>query len=149
VVATVEMGEIFAPELRLLVLDGWFAKESHTLLAPDGQANVIASSEPLDASTDLQRYAQEQGERLSAEFPGYVEHDFRAELVLGGRPGFVRTFSWTPPDGQAVTQIQLYYVRAGRGYTATATTPTSEFGRYEAQLRQILDGLLIADVETT
>ena len=31
----------------------WFFKEQITFLAPDGQANVIASTEPLDPSIDV------------------------------------------------------------------------------------------------
>ena len=113
------------------------------LLAPDGQANVIASSEPLDPSIDTEQYATVQGDLLRGEFPGYVEHAFEEAALLGGRRGYRRHFEWTPPDGVAVTQIQLYFAENSRGYTATATTPSTNFENVEAELRQILAGLLI------
>ena len=140
------MTQIFEPELRLPVMSGWFVKESHTLLAADGQANVIASSEPLDPTIDVQQYAGEQGRLLRNEFPGYDEYEFREELVFGGRPGYIRIFSWTPPDGVPVTQMQMYYAADGRGYTATATTPSSGFDRYEDSLRAILRDVRIQAV---
>lgn len=121
--------------------DGWFAKESVTVLAPDGQANVIASTEPLDPTIGSEDYARIQGDLLRTEFPRYVEHAFTPALVFGGRPGFVRRFSWTPPDGVSVTQIQLYHAQGGRGFTATATTPSTQFERHEPALRRILASL--------
>jgi hypothetical protein len=137
------MPEIFKPVLRVPVLEDWLAKESHTVLAPSGQANVIASSEPLDPDVDVHQYADAQGSLLRTEFARYVEQEFRPELVFGGRPGYLRRFSWTPPDGVPVTQIQVYYAENGRGYTATATTPTSSFEEYGDQLRQILGDMFI------
>ena len=63
--------------------------------------------------------------------------------MLGGKSGYIRRFEWTPPDGVAVTQIQLYYAEEGRGYTATATTPSTQFERFEMQFRQLLGGLAL------
>ena len=40
-------------------------------------------------------------------------------------------------------QIQLYYAENGRGYTATATTPSTQFERFELQFRQLLGGLAL------
>ena len=79
------------------------------------------------------------------EFPGYEEKSFDRMEVFGGRPGYLRHFQWTPPDDVPVTQLQLYYVESGRGYTATATTPTDAFPARELLLRQILLGLRIVD----
>jgi hypothetical protein len=137
------MPQRFVPRLRVEMPDGWFAKESMTLLAPDGQANVIASSEPLDPGITVQHYAEVQGDLLRKEFPGYRQLRYERALVFGGRPGYEREFQWTPPDGVQVTQIQLYYAANGRGYTATATTPTVESSRFERDFRQTLDGLSI------
>ena len=133
----------FAPRLRATLPAGWFAKESMTLLAPDGQANVIASSEPLDPTITAQRYAEIQGDVLNQKFEGYRQLRFEPTLVFGGRPGYLRQFEWTPPDGVPVTQVQLYFAANGRGYTATATTPSSEFHRFEQQFDQMLSGLLL------
>jgi len=128
----------FHAALNATIIDGWFAKESITLLAPDGQANVIASSEPLDPDMNTEAYAAIQGDLLRTEFPEYKEFAFEAIKVFGGLDGFVRRFEWTPPDGEPVTQMQMYVVEERRGYTATATTPSSEFQRYEPKLRLIL-----------
>jgi hypothetical protein len=134
---------MFIPQLRLGLLPGWLAKESHTLLAPDGQANVIASTEPLDPAIDTERFADVQGDVLREEFADYHEHTFEPALVFGGRPGYLRHFEWTPPDGARVTQIQVYYAADGRGYTANATTPSASFDRYERDLRRLIDDLVL------
>lgn len=136
----------FKPKLSATLPEGWFVKESITILAPDGQANVIASSEPLDPSINTKRYAEVQGELLSSEdegFPGYREFQFGPTEVLEGRKGYMRRFEWIPPDGDPVTQIQLYYVDNGRGYTATATTPSANVQDFELVLRQLLGELRI------
>lgn len=133
----------FHPAITGSLPDTWFAKESMTLLAPDGQANVMASSEPLDETIDTDQYATVQGDVLRKEFPGYREAQFERLAIFGGREGYIREFEWTPPDGVPVTQIQLYYAENGRGYTATATTPSTHFPAVEVELRQLLSGLTI------
>lgn len=135
----------FTGSLGVTVPTGWFVKESFTLLAPDGQANVIWSSEPLESTVTTERYASVQGELLREEFPEYVEHSFENSDILGDRPGFVRTFSWTPTDGVAVTQVQYYYANDGRGYTATATTPSTNYEDIQGVLRQALRQIKILD----
>lgn len=122
----------------------WFVKESLTYLAPDGQANVIASCEPLDRSFTAVQYATVQGDLLRREFPGYWEYSLEPAKVFGGRDGLLRRFSWTPPDGVRVEQVQAYYAADGRGWTATATAPATAFGRHEAVLRRI-----VADLTTS
>jgi hypothetical protein len=121
----------------------WFARESLTLLAPDGGANVIVSSEPLDPTIDSGAYAHIQGELLRTEFPEYREHSFESRQVFSGRPGFLRRFSWQPANEEPVTQIQLYFAEGGRGYTATATSPTDDFPDYELVLLELLNSLQI------
>ncbi len=137
------MPQRFVPRLRATLPDGWFAKESMTLLAPDGQANLIASSEPLDPSITAEQYAQVQGDLLAKEFPGYRQLRYQRALVFGGRPGYERAFQWTPPDGAPVIQVQLYFAASGRGYTATATTPAAQYPRFEGAFRKALDELSI------
>lgn len=133
--------ETFESTLNAPLPEEWFAKESITLLAPDGQANVIASSEPLDASIDTKRYAEVQGELLRQEFPGYREFVSEPARAFGNEGGILRKFEWLPPDGVLVTQLQVYYAENGRGFTGTATSPATEFPRYERELRRILEGL--------
>jgi hypothetical protein len=131
-------GEVSGP-----IPEGWFAKGSVTLLSPDGQANIIASSEPLDPSIDTVRYAEVQGELLTKEFPGFVEREYRQVEMFGGRKGYLRAFEWRPRDGEPVTQIQMYHASGGRGFTATATTPSARFAEKEFLLRQIMGDLVI------
>jgi hypothetical protein len=125
--------------------DGWFFKESITLLAPDGRANVIASSEPLSPEIDLARYAGVQGELLRTEFSGYRELALEVTKAYKEYEGILRTFEWSPDEkpGEPVRQIQLYCVINGRGYTATATAPLSEFQRFQLYFGEILEGLRI------
>jgi hypothetical protein len=135
--------------LSALLPHGWYFKESITLLASDGRANVIASSEPLDPTIDVEQYAEKQGEVLEKEFPGYRQLAYESMDVFGGHKGKLRSFEWHPPPDRPeeetvpVTQLQLYYVESGRGYTATATIPSIEFEGYQLQLIDILEGLLI------
>jgi tetratricopeptide (TPR) repeat protein len=133
----------YRPQTSAPLPDGWFVKDSITLVAPDGQANVIFSTEPLDPSIDAEHYATLQGDLLAREFSGYEEFELKQEELLGGKTCWLRHFQWTPSDGVPITQIQLYYAEDAHGYTATATTPTSQFPRLELQLRQLLGGLLL------
>jgi hypothetical protein len=137
----------YRPTISVSLPSGWFAKESLTLLAPDGQANVIASSEPLDPSIDTKKYAEVQGDLLENEFPEFESFSFEETDVFGRGTGYIRRFQWQPPDGVPVMQMQLYYAESGTGYTATATTPSSEFPRYEPDLRDALESLLIESVQ--
>lgn len=121
---------------------GWAFKESLTLLAPDGQANVIVSSEPVAPDLDGQTYAAVQGELLRKEFPGYVELELEPTQAFGGLPAWRRRFTWTPPDGREVTQVQVYAATEGRGYTATATSPSVSFTSYERELAALLDSIV-------
>jgi hypothetical protein len=134
---------VFRSNLEISQPEAWSVKESMTLVGPGGMANVIFSSEPLDPNITAQRYADAQGEVLRKEFNGYREDYYEPALIFGGRPGFVRQFQWTPEEGPPVTQIQFYYAANGRGYTATATTPSSEFSDQEPELRRIMAGLSI------
>lgn len=135
----------FEPRLRAAVPDDWFAKESLTFVAPDGRANVIASSEPLDPSIDTEKYAHVQGEILTDEFPGFHEFSFDPTPVFGAGTGYVRRFQWTPPDGEMVTQVQIYFAENGRGYTATATVPSDDYERYEVAILEVLSRLRLMD----
>lgn len=123
--------------VRAAVPAGWLVKESVTLLAPDGQANVIVSREPLDPTLDTRQYATVQGDLLRREFPGYEEQVFTV-LPLSAGPAYLRLFSWTPPDGVRVVQHQMYLARAGTGFTATATTPASTHERFAGAFDQVL-----------
>ena len=63
---------------------GWFFKTSVTLVAPDGQGNVIASSEPIDVRLDTEQYFAEQGVLLYREFPKFAEEaQGRLSLEIG------------------------------------------------------------------
>jgi hypothetical protein len=136
----------FTGSLSAPVPDGWFAKESLTVLAPDGLANVIASSEPLDKTLTTQQYADGQGEDLRNMFANFKERSYGPANMLGGRECVVRRFEWSPPDrgNDPVTQIQVYHVAAGRGYTLTATARSVRFEAVERVLIGILEGVLIS-----
>lgn len=123
----------------------WYYKESITLLAPGGDANVIASSEPIRPDMDSADYASAQGNLLDEEFPGYIELGFEKMLVFGTLDGFLRRFEWSPPDGQPVTQLQIYAAKDGRGYTATATTLQERYVDFEATFAEILGSLILRD----
>lgn len=138
---TEEGEERFRPRLTLPHPEAWFAKESLTLIAPDGQANVIASGEPIPWDIDVASYADVQGGQLRAKFSRYLEHEFGPVVLANGLQGYRRRFEWTPPDGVPVTQIQVYYAEPGRGYSVTATTPTTQFDRFETIFQRVQGGI--------
>jgi hypothetical protein len=129
--------------LRAPVPAEWSYEEKLTILAPDGQANVIFSSEPLPDDMDVSRYADIQGSLLNDEFEGYEEFVLEP-TQLGEHQGLYRRFQWLPSEGEPVTQIQTYFVIDGRGYTATATTPSVSFNRFDDVFGEVLEHLSIA-----
>lgn len=131
--------------VSLEIPEGWYVKESYTVLAPDGQANVIVSSEPLDPGVEARQYAEVQGSLLRGEFPGYEEDGDVEPFSIHGLsgPAFLRRFRWQPEDGVAVRQVQVYGVRSGRGFTATATAPLTSFSSYAAVLSAVLATLTV------
>lgn len=124
------------------LLNNWLFKESITLLEPNGAANVIFSSENLAENIDSRSYAETQEKLLRDEFPEFSQIDFEPMTIFGNHEGFMRRFEWTPPDGKRVTQLQLYAVINGRGYTATATALAKDFSEHELQIVEIVEGLL-------
>jgi hypothetical protein len=128
-------------DCRSDVPDGWFHKQSITLLAPDGQANMIVSSEPLDPILTTDHYAQIQADLLRREFPGFREHEVGRVVLGSGHEAVWRAFSWVPPDGVSVTQLQVYVADRGRGYTATGTTPTNNWNQVEAVFHRMVSSL--------
>jgi hypothetical protein len=135
----------FNGSLSCAVPDGWTVRESLTILAPDGEANVIASSEPIDDALSTERYADSQGVQLRDEFSNYKELSYGPEKMLGGFDCYIRRFESSPRDhpGDRITQIQVYHVAAGRGYVLTATTRSIGFAAIEPTLSSILLGVLI------
>ena len=140
--------QAFQSPLSVSVPEGWLVRESVTLTSPNGSANVIVSSESLDAPMTTQAFA-EAVEEIVAEFPEYQELEFTEAEVFGEHMGYVRHFEWTPEGTERVTQIQLYYTENDRAYTATAATTTANFEELESQLRQILGKLHIGPQTTS
>ena len=121
---------------------GWFVKMSWTVLAPEGQANVIVSSEPLAPSISTEEYMTIQGNLIRNEFPHYRE--FRLiPIFFDHFPAWLREFSWVPPDGVPVTQFQAYCVvntaQGTRGLTATGTTPTTNVHRCRQVMLSVIE----------
>lgn len=138
----------FVSALGASLPDDWLYKESITLLEGEGQANIIFSSEPLSDDIDTNTYADIQGSLLRDEFPEYDQFA-REGTRLSGHDAVYRRFQWTPPDGVPVTQIQVYLAHGGRGYTATATTPSASFPDFDMVFGEILERLSIADFGPT
>jgi tetratricopeptide (TPR) repeat protein len=129
-------------DISVDVPDGWQLKQSITVFAPDGLANVIASTEPLAPEFTTETYAGAQGDLLDREFPQFEQLELSQIQTDDEREFIRRVFRWTPEGGEQVTQIQLYCATRGRGYTATATTPTSEYNAHSFELELILRGLI-------
>jgi hypothetical protein len=130
----------FTSQVALPLPDGWVGRETIAVQSPDGQANVIASSEPVAPETTGEEYAELVGRSLTEqELPGYRELSF--ERADEG-DHWLRTYEWEPAESPSITQTQLYYVDDGRGYTVTATMATSERPRFELQLDLLLRSLI-------
>ncbi|SEP22369.1 DcrB-related protein [Trujillonella endophytica] len=123
--------------LRVRVPEGWSVRESWTLVAPDAQANVVVAREPLPPAVRTEQYAQGLGDRLGAEFPNYQQHVLTV-VPLSSGPAYARLFSWAPPGGARVVQVQVCATTPGTGFTATAAAPAASF----EYLADTLDGVL-------
>jgi len=130
----------FTSQVAMPLPEGWVGRETIAIQAPDGQANVIATSEPVAPETTGEEYAELVGRSLAEqELPGYRVVSF--ERADEG-DHWLRTYEWEPPEAPSITQTQLYYVDDGRGYTVTATMATSERARYELELDLLLRSLI-------
>jgi tetratricopeptide (TPR) repeat protein len=140
----------FSPTLSVPLPPDWSAKESITLTAPDGQANLVASSEPVPPDLSTHEYAEKLAAALTEEeLPGYRVISFEPTVLSDGREAWMRRFEWDPPESPSISQVQLYYVADARGYTATATTPVTEVERYDLELGQLLEGLRLSRAAAT
>lgn len=133
----------FGAQLSASLPEGWRTEETIKLFAPHGEANVLVSRELLDPGITTQQYSRKQTNVLRKDFPGYRELALVEAQFLAGRPAYIRRFEWKPPDGEPVMQIQLYYADKGQGIVATATTTSTNFERFELQLRQVLSGIML------
>jgi hypothetical protein len=132
------------PRIQFEIPEGWAFKEQITILRdPDKQvsANLIASSEPAPANTDSEGYAKQIAEQLQRECPAYLELEFERMDAFGGEDGWLRRFEWEPERNLRITQLQVYCVNQGRAYTATATTESEHFDRYQTELIRVLYSL--------
>lgn len=66
---------------------------------------------------------------------------------MGGRQGCRRVFEWTPPGGVTVVQVQLYCAEQGRGCTATATTPSTQYERFRDRFGDVLGALKFVAID--
>ena len=124
---------------------GWAVKHSITLVAPEGDANVIASSEPVPDGMTTEEYAASQRLRLEQDFPGFRQLHSESITLVDDRPAWLRVFAWEPPDQTPVTQVQMYAVLGGRGYTATATTTSEQYPRHQVELTQLIRSISVGD----
>ena len=128
----------FQTQLSAEVPKSWSFHEEITLMAGDRDANVIATSRPLDLPTDVRSYADGLGRELAKDLSGYRELAFEEITLPGGRSGWLRRFESEPDPGRRVIQVQTYDVRGGRVYMATATAAAEDFERYQQELESVL-----------
>lgn len=134
-------------ELQPTLPPGWHYKQTTTLLEPTGLANLIASTEPLHVdSITTEDYAATQRHLLGREFSGFRELGSGHVTLAGGIIAAWLQFSWTPPDGVPVSQLQMYVVHGGRGYTATGTSASTNWHRFERQFQQVLEDMIVTRV---
>ena len=138
-------------KLTVPLLEGWHAEEEEyaaeeetiTIVSPDRQASVVTSFQHIDPTMDTLRYAPTPTQMLHGDHPGYRELASAEIQFLGERTGFLRRLEWEPKDweGNKAIAIQVYWAEHGHGVTATTLTDSSNFERFEFQLRGILDEL--------
>ena len=66
----------FTSQLQVPLPPDWLAEESITIQAPDGAANVIASSEAVSVDVTTEAYAEASRQMAASEFPEYRELSF-------------------------------------------------------------------------
>lgn len=119
-------------------------KEHITLRSRDGQANVIASVEPVDPTLGTAAFADAKGASLRG-LPDYSEQAYGPSVLFGDRDGMLRRFSWSGPHGRHTTHLQAYHARDGSGYRVTATARTEQFAAREGELRRVIADLRLRD----
>ena len=135
----------YRASLTALVPAGWLVRESLELAAPGAKARVGASGDYLDEATDLDEYARRYAELLE-RLPGYEELGLEEVSGATGERALLRRFRWTPEGGDAISELQLYSLAAGRGICATASALESDLPSLEAQLREVLRAISVAGV---
>jgi len=134
----------FESELTLPLPPDWVARDTLTLVSPDGRANVTASSEPVDPDTTTEQFATSIGASLAdGQFPGYHEISSGPTDTVDGEPAWLRRFDWSPPDSERVSQLQLYFARGGRVYTLTATSTADDNRMFEQMLTEMLRSVVL------
>lgn len=129
-----------APTVRWQVSPppGWWVRQSTELVDPARQVHLVAASEQVALELDARAYAESAGEALGSRMPGYTEHSLAEETLPGGLRCLVRRWSWQPPAGSEVAQLQAYVVGGGVAHTLTATWPAGEDSMVLPVVEQVL-----------
>ena len=131
--------------LRARLPAGWMPNESLNLIAPAGDANIIASIEAVDPGLDAAGYSDSQSKLMAQEFRLWKELDVLSIPVFGGRDGYLRFFAWAPADGAPVIQMQAFFAEGGSGYVATGTCLLDAFESLGTALTETVLGFRLAE----
>lgn len=131
----------FRPGLTALIPEGWVVRESIQLASAEQNAYVVASVDVLARGTTAEQYAGQYEEQLRRRLPGYEEVLVETVELPQARSGFLRKFRWAPPEGEPITELQMYVVENGRVIVSTARAAEEAFDELEPQLRDLLAGI--------
>jgi hypothetical protein len=131
----------FSPGMTALIPEGWVIRESIEFASPAERAYVIASAYIPPADTTSAQLAEAQGNFLRERLPEYDEVSLVETSLPHGGAGLVRSFRWTPPEGERLAELQLYAVANGRAIVLTARSPAEGFDEREPKLRELLLGI--------
>jgi hypothetical protein len=132
---------VFNPGLSILLPDGWIARASVELVAPDVQTVITATLEDTAADTVLEEYADAHGAMLAEQVEGYEQMSCKIVALPEDRRALVRRFAWTPEGLSRTEQVQLYVVENGRGLVATAIAEDTDLDGLERRLRDLAAGI--------
>ena len=143
------MAHSIRPRLRAEAPDGFEFKESLTILAPDGQMNVIASSGAAGRGGRCAALRRPPGRPPRTQVPGLSGAALRAAGRVR-RPSGLRALvpvaaptGGRAPAGARDPDAGLLRV-ARRGYTATATVPSFLLERWRPVMEEVMRSLRLA-----
>jgi hypothetical protein len=131
----------FRAALTAVIPEEWMVRESIEFASPEGKGYVVAAADVLPSPLTAEEYAEHYGKQLRERLPEYEELQVETIARGPGETAVIRSFRWSPPEGEPVAELHLYAVDDARGLVARAGAPAASFGDLEPKLRELLAGV--------
>ena len=137
---TADSVRVYRPSLSLSVPPGWLARTSVELIEPSLEARVVVALDELGEQGSLDEYADSYGAMFQDSAPNYQELRREHVLLADRRPAVLRRFRWQPEGGDAIEQLQVYFLQGSRGVAATLSSPRS-LDQLESHALELIAGI--------